>query len=76
MEKIVIQVRDKDKAKLLYELIKALEFVEFVNTSSEDADELSAEDKTNSFFSMAGIWAGRDIQLDAIRRQAWPRGVS
>lgn len=97
MEQIVVQVRDKDKAKILLELLSALDFVDFVKvktnldfvdfvkikTDYREAD-VSIEDEmpqTNpiaanaddAFFAMAGLWAGRDITIEAIRQQAWPR---
>jgi len=76
MERIVIQVRDKNKAKLLSELLRALEFVEFVNETSAKATETSSLEEEGNFFSLAGLWEGRDIDLGVIRRQAWPRGAS
>jgi len=76
MERIVIQVRDKNKARLLSELLRALEFVEFVKETSDTAAEASNLDEKSNFFSMAGLWEGKDIDLGVIRRQAWPRGAS
>ena len=70
MEQIVIQVRSKEKAKFLYELLRSLDFVDVIS-SEEDVttDTTSDED----FFALAGLWEGRDTDLASIRKQAWPR---
>lgn len=75
MEQIVIQVRDKDKAKILLELLTALDFVDSVETSgSEEVDVgTSTPEEIPDFFSVAGLWQGRAISLESIRQKAWPR---
>jgi len=74
MEQIVIQVADKDKAKLLTKLLASLNFVVSISTTSErekNSDlEISDED---DFFAFAGLWEKRDIDLETIRKKAWPR---
>ena len=42
MEQIVIQVRDKDKAKILLELLTALDFVDSVKTSGLEETEVGS----------------------------------
>lgn len=73
MEQILIQVKNKEKAKLLLELLKALDFVEFIKTGDETEAELAVETETTDFFSLAGLWEGRDVSLETIRQKAWPR---
>ena len=72
MEKIIIRVKDKDKAKALYDLLRALDFVDSIATDShtESADEQLQEDDV--FFSLAGIWSDRDISQESLRQKAWP----
>jgi len=70
MEQIVIQVSNKEKAQLLYDLLSSLDFVEAVTTSEQVND---VESKKSDFFALAGIWEGRTIDLDTIRQRAWPR---
>lgn len=72
MEKIIIQVRDKNKAALLLEVLKSLDFVELVSINQDQAETVT-ENQFADFFSLAGLWEGRDIQLDTIRQKAWPR---
>lgn len=72
MEEIIIRVKDKDKARALYEMLRALDFVDSIATDSqtEGADEQSQED--DAFFSLAGIWSDRDISQESLRQKAWP----
>ncbi len=78
MEQIIIQVRDKAKAKMLLELLAALDFVNSVKTNEEEEVEQSATGPEESldFFSLAGLWANREISLESIRQKAWPRQQS
>jgi hypothetical protein len=78
MEQIIIQVKNKEKAKVLYELLTALDFVDAVETFSTGEHEtaLFTEAETNDFFALAGLWEGRDITLESIRQKAWPRQQS
>ena len=72
MEEIIIRVKDKDKAKALYDLLRALDFVDSIATDSksEEMNEQAQED--DAFFSLAGIWSDRDISQESLRQQAWP----
>lgn len=75
MEQIVVQIRDKEKAKVLFELLAALDFVDSVQTSETEAAEMdsTAQEDQIDFFSLAGIWQDREVTLDSIRQKAWPR---
>lgn len=68
MEQIIIRVRDSDKAKLLREVLQALDFVDMVDSESQ-VEKIKTED----FFEFAGIWKDRDIDLTTLRKKAWPR---
>ena len=69
MEQIVIQVQDKQKARLLSELLQSLDFVETVTTAHQESGDVETEDE---FFALAGIWEDRQIDLDSLRQKAWP----
>ncbi len=74
MEQIVVQVKDRYKAKMLFELLSALDFVNVVRTDEqedEDGQTMPQEESTD-FFSFAGLWADRNISLQSIRKKAWP----
>jgi hypothetical protein len=75
MEQIIVQVRDKTKAKVLFELLTALDFVDSVQTSETEEVEVDAtvREETLDFFSLAGLWQDREITLASIRQRAWPR---
>ena len=82
MEQIVVHIKDKSKVDLLVGLLTSLDFVSAVDAASvavADAreevgvtQEASRNDSAD-FFSLAGLWSGRDIDVETIRRQAWPR---
>ena len=78
MEQIVVQVRNKEKAKVLFELLTALDFVDSVKTSATDEVEGEATDQKEpfDFFSLAGLWQDREVTLASIRQKAWPRQYS
>ena len=60
MEQLVIQVTDKEKAKLLYEILSALDFVNAIKSTELVSNELqpSSQEQPEDFFSCAGLWAG------------------
>ncbi len=72
MEQIIVQVRDKEKAMMLLELLAALDFVESVKTSRAEAAAESQEEPSD-FFALAGLWQDRDVAQESIRKKAWPR---
>jgi len=77
MEKILVYVKDKEKAQLLSELLMALDFVESVNTDSVETEAtLATQGELADFFALAGLWEGREINLNSIRQLAWPRQSS
>jgi len=74
MEQFVVQVKDKHKARILLELLTSLDFVNIVKKNPiKDKDHPSGVQKRKTdFFSFAGLWTNRDINIQSIRRQAWP----
>jgi len=58
MEQIVIQVTDREKAQLLYQLISALDFVNTI--TKVDMPVSSTSSTETDFFSFAGLWANRE----------------
>jgi hypothetical protein len=75
MEQIVIELKDKAKAQMLYKLLSALDFVSSVKTSkSADIKTHAKKSKEQlDFFALAGLWSDREINLESLRKQAWPR---
>ncbi|EDN67433.1 hypothetical protein BGP_2501 [Beggiatoa sp. PS] len=75
MEQIVIQVTDREKAQLLYQLLSALDFVKTITTVEPDISisNASSTETQEDFFSFAGLWSNReDINIHSIRQNAWP----
>jgi len=73
----LVYVKDKEKAQLLSELLMALDFVESVNTDSVETEAtLATQGELADFFALAGLWEGREINLNSIRQLAWPRQSS
>jgi len=57
--------------------VTTLDLVDSVSRISEkngQPDITTVEDPAD-FFSMAGLWEGRETSLESIRQQAWPRQV-
>lgn len=69
MEQITIHVKDKEKAELLLQLLRSLDFIDVVGIE----DHTVTEDSEADFFAMAGIWQGREITQESLRQMAWPR---
>ncbi|HMQ52373.1 MAG TPA: hypothetical protein PKD98_09790 [Anaerolineae bacterium] len=74
MEQIVVQVKDKEKAKVLFQLLTALDFVDSVKTNEIEEIEVKTTggEEPADFFSLAGLWQDREITLESIRQKAWP----
>ena len=73
MESITVTVDDKDKARMLSELLKSLDFVsevKFNRAARQTRDE--AVDTDADFFALAGLWKNRLVNIKTIRQQAWP----
>ena len=75
MEEIVVQLKDKTKAQMLSEFLMALDFVSSVKTNMDHPSKVSSRrpKKQEDFFASAGLWSNREINLDSIRKRAWPR---
>jgi hypothetical protein len=76
MEQIVIEVSDKEKADMLFKLLNSLDFVNFVSPRVGENMETTTtvRDKDHlDFFSLAGLWKNRKVDLELIRKKAWPR---
>jgi hypothetical protein len=71
MEQIIIQVKDKQKAQALKNFLQTLDFVESV--TEPGVTRQGRRVKKADFFSIAGLWAGRDISQESIRAAAWPQ---
>ena len=72
MEQITIRIKDRKKAQTLLDFLKSLDFIESVSEKDISIEKTPNEDREKDFFSLAGLWAGRNITIQSIREQAWP----
>ncbi len=72
MEQIIIRVRDHKKAETLLKFLKTLDYVENIARSNLPSADESAQSGETDFFELAGIWAGRDLSQESLRKMAWP----
>ena len=73
MEEITIQIKDKFKRQALLDFLKTLDFVENIRETELPVAETKEENQDEFFFSLAGVWADREITLSSLRQEAWPR---
>ncbi len=72
MVQMIIQIEDKEKLKSRSELLTALNVVHSLDTTPQNrVPETQVE--SSDFFSMAGLWEGREVTLTSIRQKAWTR---
>jgi hypothetical protein len=74
MEQIIIRIKDKQKARRLVDLLKVLDFIDFIEATETalNQEETNLKKEEDDFFALAGLWQGRDISQEMIRQQAWP----
>ena len=68
METLVLTIKDPEKKGFLYDLLSQLDYVE-IKESSEDTEE----SKDQLFAEAKGMWRGKDIDADQLRKEAWKR---
>ncbi|MBK7477508.1 MAG: hypothetical protein IPN74_10740 [Haliscomenobacter sp.] len=68
MEEIIIQLKDQSKRSFLLELLAQFDFLELAEKKTPERAFL---DEGYDFFESAGLFEGRDISADKIRREAW-----
>jgi hypothetical protein len=71
MGKIVINIKDKTKERIIISLLKELSFIEI-----KELKKGSMARKTSDFRKLFGIWEGREISLRDLREKSWQRGIS
>ena len=77
MEQIVVHIKDRSKVDLLVDLLASLDFVDTIDAAADTREvgmnQATRKNDSADFFSLAGLWSGRNIDVETIRRQAWPR---
>ncbi|MFM9948324.1 MAG: hypothetical protein ACKV1O_10335 [Saprospiraceae bacterium] len=67
MEKFILTLKDNSKRQFLLELLTQLDFVELKTVLPKKEQRTEEYD----FFKSAGLFAGRDVDADQLRKQAW-----
>ncbi|MBI5325453.1 MAG: hypothetical protein HZB41_09320 [Ignavibacteriae bacterium] len=65
MDNLYITVKDSSKTGFLIDLLNKLEFVEI------DRRVKKRKNGKHDIFKSAGIWKGRNIDAEELRKQAW-----
>ena len=73
MKRIVVPVRDRHNAVMIFELPGALDFVEAIEVESASVTDSTDGAQKDDSFALAGLWKGREVDLAPVRAQAWPR---
>ena len=66
MQRITLTVKDDNKMNFLLELLRQFEFIEIHKSEKK-------QKKDYNFFASAGLWKGRDIDSEQLRKDAWAR---
>ena len=72
MTQITIEVDDAHTLSLM-DLLGALSFVHSVRL---DTSPEGKNTEPGDFFELAGLWEGRALSKESLRRGAWPRRTS
>jgi len=72
MSEIVVHIQDRTKIGFLVELLTSFDVVDGVDASHEISSDVVNNDSSD-FFSLAGIWYDRDIDIETLRSQGWSR---
>jgi hypothetical protein len=67
MEQLIVNIANPEKAQMLSEFLRALDFVNSVQIREE---KLSISQQEEDFFQLAGLWENRDLTTESIRQEA------
>ena len=66
METLTIKVKNRERLLFLYRLLEYFDFVEL-----PEIKDKSGNFSDGDFFGTAGIWKGRNVSQESIRKEAW-----
>jgi hypothetical protein len=70
---MLIRVKNQEKAVHLFSVLKELSYVEVKSIPKIQGTTKKKVVTTKDFENLFGIWAKKDINLNAIREKAWKR---
>lgn len=68
MEKVILNVKDKSQLQKLFDAIKKFDFVEVWSAPNKPTVS-----KNHDIFESAGMWKDREINVQALRKEARKR---
>lgn len=68
MEQIIIKLKDQSKRSFLLELLAQFDFLEL---QVKQVTKGKAKEEPYDFFQSAGLFEGREINADQLRKEAW-----
>lgn len=72
MTPIILEIDDDAHAALMMEVLAALTFVRTVKAIPAPLSGAEEAAVSGDFFSLTGIWEGRDVSKECLRQRAWP----
>ncbi len=77
MQEYLITVHDETKSKPVLDLLRTLDYIEITERKDKAKRRIKKNGKkpaaSPALRRLFGIWKGRDITLEDIRRKAWGR---
>ena len=68
MEQIIIKLKDQSKRSFLLELLAQFDFLEL---QVKQVAKVKSQEESYDFFQSAGLFEGREINADQLRKEAW-----
>lgn len=71
MNTVTVSVKDSSKLDLFIKILEQFDFVEIQTSKKKKVSHKQKHD----FFKSAGRWKNRDITIEELRTQAWPKRI-
>jgi hypothetical protein len=68
MTQVVLNINDDSKLSFVIKWLKQFDFIDVTSSSN-----IKTNDTGHSIFDSAGIWKGREIDSNELRKSAWNR---
>jgi hypothetical protein len=73
MQEYIVTVHDRSKSKAVIDLLKTLDYLQIRERKQKVERKKNGKQPSPELRRLFGIWKGRDITLEEIRRKAWGR---
>ena len=72
MNKVIINIKDKNKLSFLSELLAQFDWLDF--KIKQEEEKTAAAEEEYDFFASAGMMKDREIDSNELRQKAWKTG--